>query len=96
MFLTHVIIGSCSILTKKHVVKISKNLPLKLQDISIQIHGNHFLGPVKNRALHFISSLFYEKYPKWWCFFGLFFLDKLATYLENFTSFGIVQHIGKK
>jgi len=34
--------------------------------------------------------------PKWWGFIGIFFLDKLATCLKIFTSFGIIQHIGKK
>ncbi len=37
-----------------------------------------------------------KKCQKWWCFFEVFFLDKLATGLKNFLSIGIVQHIGEK
>jgi len=36
-----------------------------------------------------------KKCPKWWCFFGFILQGKLATCLENFRSFGIVQTIGK-
>jgi len=50
-------------LTWEHVVKFQK-FPLHgLQDISIQIHLNHFFAPMtKVRQLHdFTSSFFYKK-----------------------------------
>jgi len=48
----HVTIGSCSTLVWKDVEKIQKNSPCRLQDISIWIDKNLFIGPTNTGQLH--------------------------------------------
>jgi len=49
-FWTHVTIGSCSALVWKDLKKIQKFPPCRLQDISVWIDKNPFIGPTKNMA----------------------------------------------
>jgi len=52
---------------------------------------------IGQKSVSYTSQAYFsmKKCPKWWCFFGFFYLNKLATYLKKFRSFGIVLHIEK-
>jgi len=89
-FLTHVTVGSCSVLTCEHVVKISEIFTAWIARYKHSNSPNPFFWPCKKQGSSTWQAHFsMKKCPKWWYFFGFFFLDKLATCIKNITSFGI-------
>jgi len=92
LFLTNVPIGSCSLLTQEHVVNISKKFTMWIARYKHPNSLKSFFRPCEKEGSNTSQAHFsiYKNCPKWWYFFELFFLDKLATCLKIFTSFGTV------
>jgi len=95
-YVTHVTIGSCSMMNWQHVAKNLENSTVWIGRYKHSYSPKPFFQLCKKTGSCTSQAHFsMKKCRKWWCLFEFSFLNKLAICLKKFTSFGIVQHIGK-